>query len=281
NAVDRIGMQIVRNELVVAFELQIGDVEKNRTVFFFRALPQDVDGTPVPFEQWRHDGGYERLLQNLRERMVREQRNQPLYEGTVTGGFDRHGQLQGRSFHFHRRLGVVIHGSIHDVGPIDQLRHRARIEAEVLFRYHRNKTCARLESGIVELVVALLLIKMGGIGGGKKSAFVVIEPPGDVGRTGILEIDDGILVAVELFLVEQSARAMQQAGVYELHVAAHSFLIKTGEQGCRTCPVKTLVVIKHAHSQNCLPYLFLRVCSEKQLELLVWRIMSRRNWPLC
>src|ERR1019366_6144224 len=79
---------------------------------------------------------------------------------------------------------------------------------------------------------------------------------------------------VELFFVEQSARAMQQAGVYELHVPAHSFLIKTGEQGRRTCPVKTLVVIKHAHSQNCLPYLFLRVCSEKQLELLVWRIMS-------
>jgi hypothetical protein len=51
---------------------------------------------------------------------------------------------------------------------------------------------------------------------------VVIEPPGDFGRTGILEIDDGILVAVELLLVEKSARAMQQAGVDEVDIAADS-----------------------------------------------------------
>ena len=58
-------MQIVRDEFVVAFEFQVGDVEKNRAVFFFGALPQNVDGTLVAFEQRRQDGGDEGLLQNL------------------------------------------------------------------------------------------------------------------------------------------------------------------------------------------------------------------------
>jgi hypothetical protein len=78
---------------------------------------------------------------------------------------------------------------------------------------------------------------------------VVIEPPGDFGRTGIFEVDDGIFVAVKLLLIEQSAGTMEQAGEDEVHIVADSFPIKTGEQGSRASPVKTLVVIKDAHSQ--------------------------------
>jgi hypothetical protein len=77
----------------------------------------------------------------------------------------------------------------------------------------------------------------------------VIEPPGDFRRTGILEIDDGILVAVKLLLVEKSACTMQQAGIDEVHIAADSFPVEAGEQGCRGSPVKTLVVIKDPYSQ--------------------------------
>src|ERR1019366_10471106 len=141
----------------------------------------------------------------------------------------------------------------------------ARIEAEAFFRHHRNETRAGLESRIVELTVALILLEGGGIGRRKKSAFVVIEPPVDVGRTGILEIDDRILVAVELLLVEKSARTMQQAGEYEVHIAADSFPVETGEQGRRGSPVKTLVVIEDPHSQIGFPYPFLRARSEKQI----------------
>ena len=185
----------------------------------------------------------------LGERMVSEQWNQVLDEIAVAGSFDGHGQLHGRSFHFHRRLRVFVHGAVDDVGPVDQFRHRAGIEAEALFGDHGNKAGAGLEIRIVELAVALILLEVGGIGGRKKRAFVVIEPPGDFGRTGILEIDDGILVAVELLLVEKSARAMQQAGVDEVHIAADSFPVEAGEQGGRGRPVKTFVVIKHPHSQ--------------------------------
>src|SRR5208282_4483694 len=257
DAVDRVGMQVVRNELVVAFEVEVGDIEENRAVFFYRALPQNLDGTPVAFEQRRQDGGYEWLLENFGERVVREQRNHALNEVAISGGFDGHGQLHGWGLHFYRRLCVYVHGAVDDIGPVHQLRDRAGIEAEVFFRDHRNETCTGLECRVVELAVALVLLEVGGIGRGKKSAFVVIEPPGDFGRTGILEIDDGILVAVELLLVKKRAGTMQQAGVHEVHIAADSFPVETGEQGGRGSAAKTLVVIKDPHSHNEFPYPFL------------------------
>ena len=37
----------------------------------FGALAQDFDGTLMAFEQWRHDGGHERLVPEFRpERLV-------------------------------------------------------------------------------------------------------------------------------------------------------------------------------------------------------------------
>ena len=190
--------------------------------------------------------------------MVGEQRNQFLDEVAVGGGFDGHGQLHGRSLHFDRRLRVFVHGAIDNVGPVDQFGDRAGVEAEALLRDHGNEAGAGLECRIVKLAVALILLEMGGIGRRKKRAFVVIEPPGDFGRTGILEIDDGVLVAVKLLLVKKSAGAMQQAGVDELYIAADSFPVKAREQGGRARPVKTLVVIKHPHSQIGFPYPLLR-----------------------
>ena len=38
---------------------------------------------------------------------------------------------------------------------------------------------------------------------------MMVEPPGDLGRTGILEVHDGVFVAIEVSLVEKRARAVQ------------------------------------------------------------------------
>jgi hypothetical protein len=58
-------VEIVGNEFVVAFEVEVGDVEKNRAVFFFGALAQDVDRTAVTFEERGKDGAYEGRFQNF------------------------------------------------------------------------------------------------------------------------------------------------------------------------------------------------------------------------
>src|SRR5208337_39539 len=130
-----------------------------------------------------------------------------------------------------------------------------RIESEPFLSNHGDEAGAGLEGGIIELAVALILLEVGGIVGRQKRAFVVIEPPGNFGRTGIFEIDDGILVAIELIFVEERAGAVQQAGVDEVDIAADAFAVETGEQRGRGSAVKTFVVIKDPHSQIWLPLL--------------------------
>ena len=50
HAVDRVGMQVIRNEFIVPLEIEIGDVEVNGAVFFFRALPQNLDRALVALQ---------------------------------------------------------------------------------------------------------------------------------------------------------------------------------------------------------------------------------------
>jgi hypothetical protein len=136
---------------------------------------------------------------------------------------------------------------------MDEFGHRARIKAEALFGDHGNEAGAGFEIGIVKFAIALILLEVGGVGGGKKRALVMIEPPGDFGRAGVFEIYDGIFVAVELILVEERAGPMKQAGVHKLDVAADALSVETGEQGGGAGSVKTLVVIKDSDSQSDFP----------------------------
>jgi hypothetical protein len=46
------------------------------------------------------------------------------------------------------------------------------------------------------------VFEVSGVGRGKERALMVIEPPRDSWRTGVLEVDNGILVAIEIGLVE-------------------------------------------------------------------------------
>ena len=57
----------------------------------------------------------------------------------------------------------------------------------------------------------------------------MVEPPGDFGRAGVFEVDDGILVAVELIFVEQRPGTVDQAGEDEVGIAANAFAIEAGK----------------------------------------------------
>jgi len=74
---------------------------------------------------------------------------------------------------------------------------------------------------------------------------VVVEPPGDARRSRVLEVHDGVLVAVELGLVEQAAGAVHQPAEDELGVAADALTIEARKQRRARRPVKTLVVKEH------------------------------------
>ena len=162
--------------------------------------------------------------------MIGQQRDEAFNEIAVTGGFDGHGELHGGSLHFDCGFCVVVHGAVDYVRPADELCDRARIEAEALFRDHGDETGAGFEIRVVKLLIALILLKVGGVGWRQKGALMVIEPPGNFRRTGILEIDDGILVAIEFVLVEKGTGAVQQAGVDKFHVVADAFLVEAGKK---------------------------------------------------
>ena len=100
------------------------------------------------------------------------------------------------------------------------------IEAEALLRDHGDEAGAGLEIRIVKLAIALVLLEVLGVGGREECTLVMVEPPGDFWRTGILEVDDSVLVAVELIFIEQRSGAVDQAGEDELGVAANAFAIK-------------------------------------------------------
>jgi len=84
---------------------------------------------------------------------------------------------------------------------------------------------------------------------------VVIKPPGDLRRTGIFEVDDGVLVAVKLLFVEQRASAMDQSGEFKLDIAANAFAVEAGKQGGGRGSVETLIVVEDPNSQ-CMPQSF-------------------------
>jgi len=64
---------------------------------------------------------------------------------------------------------------------------------------------------------------------GEESAEVVIEPPGDFGRGGVFEVDDGVLVAGEVGFVKEGAGAVDEAAKLVGCARVDAFLMETAE----------------------------------------------------
>src|SRR5579863_8644263 len=135
-----------------------------------------------------------------------------------------------------------------------KIRHRGGIEAKALLRDHGNETRAGLERWIVKLSIALVALEVRGISGRQKRAFMMIEPPCNLGRARVLEVDDGVLVSGEIRFVEQRSRAMQQAGKDELGIFANPLAIEAGKKRRRRGSVETFIVVKDSDFQ-CTPQL--------------------------
>src|SRR5258708_15912802 len=77
----------------------------------------------------------------------------------------------------------------------------------------------------------------------------MVEPPGDLGRTGVLEIDDGVFIAVKMGFVKEGACAGHESGEYKVGIFANPFAIETGEECGGGSPVETLAVIEDSDFQ--------------------------------
>jgi hypothetical protein len=84
----------------------------------------------------------------------------------------------------------------------------------------------------------------------EKSALVMVKPPGNLRGSGILEIDNGVLVAIKIGLIKERARAMHKSGELEVHVRPDAFAVETRKQRGRGRPVKTFAVKKDPDLQK-------------------------------
>jgi hypothetical protein len=87
----------------------------------------------------------------------------------------------------------------------------------------------------------------------------MVKPPGNFGRGRVLEVDDGVFIAIKIGFIKERARAMHQTAELKIHVRADALAVKAGKQRRRCRPIKALAVKKDPDFQAML------ACSLKNL----------------
>jgi hypothetical protein len=75
----------------------------------------------------------------------------------------------------------------------------------------------------------------------------MIEPPGEAGVVGVLEIHDGVFVAIEQLRSKGLRCPVGHACIAELRIRVNRSRDETAEEGSRRRPVETVVVVKHSY----------------------------------
>src|SRR6202035_446472 len=105
-----------------------------------------------------------------------------------------------------------------------------------------DEFCAGFVVRLVKHVRAGMSAEMLGVRWGETRALMVVEPPADFGRVRVLEIDDGVFVAIEKTGSPRLRGAMGHAGKAEFRCGIEFLLVKAVEKSCRGGPIKTAVV---------------------------------------
>ena len=155
-------------------------------------------------------------------------------ERGVLGGLDDEGELHGGLGHFDGGLRALVEGAVDNVGPADELGDGSGVEAEAggsdvgeeagagdVLRIEEAMACVEAIGHAVEVILMVL--------GSEEGAEVVIEPPGNFGRGGIFEVDDGVFVAGEVGFVKEGARTVDEAAKFIGGAGADAFLMETAE----------------------------------------------------
>ena len=96
----------------------------------------------------------------------------------------------------------------------------------------------------------LLKKKMLLIGRGEKGAQMMIEPPGDAGRSAVLEVNNRVFVTREIRFLKECTCPMHQPVIAVLCILTDAFAVKAHEERSRARSVKAPVVIENADLQS-------------------------------
>ena len=177
-----------------------------------------------------------------------------LHHAGGLGALDDQGQLHGRRSQAHGGLGVGVLGAVDDVGPLDELGQVGRLVAELLPGHRGNELGAGAAVRIVHLPGAGLAPEMLLVFRPKKGALVVVEPPCQPRVRRVLEIHNGVLVAVEHALFKELRGLVGQAGENELGVGMVGILQKPAEKRRGGCAVEAIVVVENSDSHDTFCY---------------------------
>ena len=131
-----------------------------------------------------------------------------------------------------------------------QLRQVRRLETEPVAGHCADEHGARFERGIVHLAAAAVLPEVLRVFRCQERALVMIEPPGEVGITGIFEIYNGVFVAIEKLVLEKLRSFMRHAGVHELRAGMKNAFHEAAEESRRRRAVEAMIVIKDAYAHG-------------------------------
>src|SRR6478609_3898587 len=96
------------------------------------------------------------------------------------------------------------------------------IKAKPFACYVGNKLCARLLCWIQKLFARLISTEVSLVLWSQKRRLVMIKPPRQFLRRGVLEVDNGVLIRIQQTLIKEVAGPMQQAGVIHFSSGVNS-----------------------------------------------------------
>ncbi len=138
--------------------------------------------------------------------------------------------------------------SIDDVAPVNQVLQRFRIESKLLVRRIRYQHGAGFVFRFVEHMRSRIAAEIFRVAERQERALVMIEPPGNFWRVGILKIDDHVFVAVKQAVFPRLNCAMRHSGEMEFRVSVESFTIEAIENCGGSGAIKAAVMKAQSYS---------------------------------
>src|SRR5207245_2324659 len=174
---------------------------------------------------------------------------------------------------FNGRLRRRILRAVNDVAPMNQVRERLGIEAELFLGDRRNQLGARFVVRLIKHARAGPFAELFRVGGRQKRALVMVEPPRQFRRIGKFEIYNYIFVAVEQPRFPGLRCAVRHSREAEFCVLVKTFAVKPVKESGGSSAIKAAIVKAEPDLGHRLAYSLLR--------LRTIRIQARRSQPTC
>ena len=247
DCINRIGEQVVRDELVVAFHALIGQIEENNAGLMTADRADEPDRFQVLLIERLKLRLHDRVRGDVGEFAFLHLPDDVGHGVRRLGAFDDEHQLRGRSLDLNGIMRASIAGTVDDVRPFNQFVQLGHAKA-ILFPgdvgdEHRARAVARIEV-MLRRIGALVEF---GVFGRQEGALMMIEPPGEPGLGGEFEVDNRVDAAIEQSRVPGLIGRVHHAGVHEVGAGMKLFTQETAEESGRGRPVEAMVVMENAN----------------------------------